>query len=117
MIGDRVPQLRNSGRRRIVRGAFLEPVDCGLDDRGWCIEIRFTDFQVNDASPLAFEIIGARQSFECRFTVNAMHPFGNLESTLCTHKCLLIKSSRPLPLLVERRRKASSYSDRLCREP
>src|SRR5438477_575244 len=41
------------------------------------LEIRFADFQVDDAAALAFQFGSTAQHFKCSFTVHFLHPLGD----------------------------------------
>jgi hypothetical protein len=47
-----------------VRPAFAEGVHAGVDDVRWGVEIRLTDFQMNDALALAFQCTRFVQNFK-----------------------------------------------------
>src|SRR5712671_4896295 len=75
MLRDRDTQIPNSGDRRIVRRAALQPVDTGADDRLGSVEIRLTNLQMDDAPSLALQLIGTAEHLERGLTPHTLHSF------------------------------------------
>src|SRR3954469_11205467 len=78
----------NACDRCVMRFAFLQPVDTGTDNGSGRIEIRLTDFEVNNVAALALQLIRTGEGFKCGFTLNSEHAFGNFTSQFCSHMVL-----------------------------
>ena len=59
-----------------MRGAFLQVFNPGFDDRLRSIEVRFADFQVNDAAALPLQFRRTAEHLEGGFASHGLHPFG-----------------------------------------
>ena len=51
-------------------------INAGFDDRLRSIEVRFTDFQMDDAAPLPLQFRCPAEHFEGGFAPYGLHPFG-----------------------------------------
>src|SRR5262245_29045967 len=69
------PKFPYAGNRRIVSRASLKPVDTRTHYGFRGVEVRLTDFQVNDAAALTLQLIGPTQHFEGSLTPDALHSF------------------------------------------
>ena len=59
-----------------MRVSLVDGVHSGFNHVAWRIKIRFTDFQVNNASALRLKRAGFGQGFKCGFRSQAGHTFG-----------------------------------------
>jgi nitrite reductase (NADH) small subunit len=71
--------------------ALLEPFDAGSYNGRGRIEIRFSNFEVNDVAALAFQLIGPRKRFKRRLALDSGHPFGNLTFQFSFHIWFYVK--------------------------
>ena len=74
--------------RCIMRFALFQPFDTCTDNGSGRIEIRFTNFEVNDVLALPLQLVRPGKGFKCGFTLNSEHAFGNLTFKFCFHMCL-----------------------------
>ena len=58
-------------------GAFLQVFNAGFDYRWWCVEVRFADFQMNDAAALPLQFRRAAQDFEGGLATYGLDPLRN----------------------------------------
>jgi hypothetical protein len=79
------PEFRNSGHRGVVSLPLLQPLDTGVDDWSRRIEIRFSDFQVNNVAALPLQFVGPGERFKRRLALDSDHPFGNLTLQFSSH--------------------------------
>ena len=91
--GDGLSQLRQSGRRPVVRVAVAERLRARLHDIGRRIEVRLSYLKVDDVPPLRLKRFSSRQHFEGGLRTQAAHPFGDLHSP--TPSLLNVSSIHP----------------------
>src|SRR5271170_3153177 len=60
----------------------MERLDSRLNDVGRCVEVRLTDFEVNDFFALFFESASAVQDFKGGFSAEPRHPAGKTQFEL-----------------------------------
>ena len=68
-----------------MRFALLQPVDSGTDNGSRRVEIRFTNFEVNNMAALPLQFIRPGKGFKCGFTLDSEHAFGNLTFQFSSH--------------------------------
>lgn len=68
-----------------MRFALLQPFDTGTDYGSGRIEVRLTDFEVNNVAALPLQLIRPGKGFKCSFALNSEHAFGNLTFQFCSH--------------------------------
>src|SRR6266850_3288480 len=71
---DRLAQFRDARHRGVVRRAFFQPLDAGADNGLRGVEVRLSNFQMDDASPLALQLIGAAEHLESGLAGYSLHP-------------------------------------------
>src|SRR5262244_570645 len=69
------PQIPDTRRRRVMGCALLQPLDARTHDGFGGIEIGLTNFQMDDAATLPFQLSGPPQHLESSLTADALHPF------------------------------------------
>ena len=57
-----------------MRSAFLQVFDAGFDDGLGSIEVRFPDFQMDDAATLPLQFRRSAEHFESGFASYRLHP-------------------------------------------
>ena len=59
-----------------MRPTFIQRLFGGSPDVRRCVEIRLSDFEVDDASALSFKGAGANENLKCGLDANALHAAG-----------------------------------------
>src|SRR5260370_12325947 len=57
-----------------MRSALLQPFDTRMNHGFGRIEVRFADFQMNDASALALQLSRTAKHFKCGLAAHTLHP-------------------------------------------
>ena len=57
-----------------MRSTFLQVFNAGFDDGLWSIEVRFSDFQVDDTATLPLQFRRSAEHFESGFAPYGLHP-------------------------------------------
>src|SRR5262249_61193742 len=77
------PQFRQPGGRTVMCPPFVQRVDCGFHHIGRRIEIRLSNFEMHNASPLPLKGACFVQDLESSFRPQSRHPTGKLQLVLC----------------------------------
>src|SRR4029077_15279532 len=85
VTGDRLAQFRQPGRRSVVSESLVQRVGSRLDDVARGIEIRLTNFEVNNVASLCLQRSRFHQDLEGSLSPEARHALGEAKFASLGH--------------------------------
>src|SRR5205823_9486555 len=85
VAGDRLAQFRQTGRRSVVSETLVQRVGRRFDDVARGIEIRLTNFEMNNVASLCLQRSRLHQDFECSLSPETRHAPGEAKFVGLSH--------------------------------